>query len=327
MLPAANRGVGQNICAPDVCLTPPPPPKPIPYTNIGMHSMAVNFSPNIYICALNALHIQSIIPTTLGDQPGIFGPGPMRVGQFQVGNPIVMVNMIPGVNLTCPATGNAMNAAGASIVPDVVNVFYTLEGAPVDHTLSASQILELRSALEDAPAPRGELLDGGVAHLRLPVFTADVSTLVYNEIARLEAEGMRALILDLRGCPGGDLAGALRLAEDFLPAGTPLARIVDADGDEVLHRSRREYPYTMPLTLLVDRGTASAAELFAGCLQATGRASLAGEPTHGKASAQQVVTDPGGAPAHATVARWTLPDGTDIAGRGLLPDLEAPAAP
>src|SRR5262249_23331515 len=139
MLRAANRGEGENICAPDVCRTPPPNPPgiPRPYRNKGAHSQAENFSPNVFVCSMNALHIMSKIPSTTGDEPGILGPGPMREGAFQVGNPIVRVNMIPGVNMTCPATGNKANAKGAALVPDTVNVFYTYAASPPDRPLRA----------------------------------------------------------------------------------------------------------------------------------------------------------------------------------------------
>src|ERR1700733_14288745 len=130
MLPAAHRGVGENLCFPDVCKTPPPPVigHPQPYVNVAAPALGVPFSPTVFICMVNALHVMSKVPVTTGDEPGIFGPGPKRVGAFVAGNPIVSVDMLPAVNLTCPATGNGANAAGAALVPDAVNVFYTHAG-------------------------------------------------------------------------------------------------------------------------------------------------------------------------------------------------------
>src|SRR5262249_34980436 len=149
------------------------------------------------------------------------------------------------VNLTCPATGNAENAAGAALVPSVVNVFYTYAVEPVSRPLRAEEAVALRASLGEAAPPRGAMLEEGIGHVGISVFAADVSTRVYNEIQRLTALGMRALILDLRGCAGGDLDACLRLAEDFLPKGAILARTLDSDGDEVIHRGRRERPYAM----------------------------------------------------------------------------------
>src|SRR5262245_20696679 len=123
---ACNRGAGANVCAPDVCKTPPPPVvgHPEPYTNYGWNCTAVPFSPTVFICMLNALHVRSVMPKTTGDEKGIFGPGPMRRGAFTAGVPGVFVDGIPAVSLTCPATGNQANAAGAALIPSAVNVYY-----------------------------------------------------------------------------------------------------------------------------------------------------------------------------------------------------------
>jgi carboxyl-terminal processing protease len=326
MLPAANRGAGANLCAPDVCTTAGG--APAPFVNDAAHAMAVPFSPVVFVSMMNALNLLSEIPLTTGDEPGVLGPGPMLAGAFVTGNPVVNVDGVPAVNLTCVATGNAGNAVGAALVPDVVNVFYChagLAGGRGDgRALDADDVEAIQASLDEAPPPRGTMLEDGVALLRIAAFTADLSTRVYNELRRLEAGiegGVRALILDLRGNPGGDLDACLRLAEDFLPAGAEILTMVDADGDALVYRSHRDRPYRMPLGVLVDRGTASAAELFAGCLKAHGRAVIAGERTHGKGSAQTILAgrDAPGA-AYATVATFLLPDGERVEGRGVLPN-------
>lgn len=329
MLPAGNRGAGANICAPDVCITAAR--VPVPFVNMGPHATAVGFSTTTFVCMLPALHIGSTIPKTTGDEAGVLGPGPSRIGVFLVGNPTVAIDMIPAVNLTCPAMGNAGNARGAALIPSVVNVFYNHAAPPLaPGALDAADLQALHRALADAPAPEGRMLGEGVGYLRLAVFSAPVSTLVYNVVQRLAEQGMRALVLDLRGNPGGDLAACLRLAADFLPEGAPIARVVDADGDEQLHRSRRDGPHRMPLALLVDGRTASAAELFAGCLQTHGRALLVGAGTFGKGSAQRLINaDDGASVVYRSVAECRLPGGERIDGAGLRPEVAVcePGAP
>ena len=139
------------------------------------------------------------------------------------------------------------------------------------------------------------------------------------------ARGCSALVLDLRGCPGGDLDACLA-PRRRLPRARERAR------HDARRRRRRDRPpraraaspHRFPLFLLVDRGTASAAELFAGCLQAHGRAVVVGERTYGKGTAQRLVPGAGAPGArYATVATFTLPDGAPIEGRGVLPDIEA----
>jgi carboxyl-terminal processing protease len=310
-----------NVCFPDVCATPPAG-APVPYVNLGMNATAVPFAVKTFFSCVNALNQGSQVPMTLGDQAGAMSPF-MGPGQVTLGNPKVFVEALPGTNLTCPAAGNNMIAPmGAVLVPSVTNVFFTLAGPAQEAEVSAEALAELSRALGAAPGEEAHaLLPGGTAYLRIPIFSPGTPARVYDTLRRLGAEGVRALILDLRHCPGGDLLSAIELAGDFLDEGALIATITDAEGDETVHRARRERLYAFPLALLVDGRTASAAEVFAGCLKAHGRAVIVGRRTYGKGSAQQVV--PGfAAPGawYATVASITLPDGAPIEGRGVDPD-------
>lgn len=218
MLPASNRGVGMNFGAPDVCLTPPG--VPIPYPNFALHCQAVPFSPLVRVNMVNALNMASKIPTTFGDNAGVLHPVFMQFGAFTMGNPIVFVERIPAINLLCPTTGNAMNnPVGAVVVPGSPNVFYTLAGlgggseeAAPDDLAALAAVSSGRSA---TPAASASMLDGGVGRLVIRVFSADIATRVWNAVRGLEREGLRALVIDLRGCPGGEMDAWLRLADDF----------------------------------------------------------------------------------------------------------------
>jgi carboxyl-terminal processing protease len=173
-------------------------------------------------------------------------------------------------------------------------------GTPADEPLTAS------------------LRDDGVGVLGLRRFSFGLSSLVAQAMARLERRGMQALVIDLRDNPGGDAREALRLADDFLPQGAPLAVRVEGDGERELLLARGASCYPLPVTLLVNHGTASAAELFAGALQANGRATLVGERTYGKGVAHTL--DARGASAGWRQAgEYLLPDGRPISGVGLCP--------
>jgi carboxyl-terminal processing protease len=235
--------------------------------------------------------------------PVIMGPA-----EYTTGVSSVLINGLPAISLTNMSTGNNMNDDLASaLVPSVTNVF-------------------MMDAAGAGPLPRdgsavsSELLARGVGLVRIARFSGDVPARVHTAVRRLEAEGMQVLVLDLRQNPGGELAAALELAGDFLDPGSEIARVTDDDGDETLWRARAEDPYRFPLVVLVDRGTASAAELFAGALQAHGRARLAGEPTYGKGEGAALVPVPGGS-LRARRASFALPGGIAVHGRGLSPDL------
>ncbi len=332
MLTASNRGAGMNIGFPDVCNTPVGPAVvPIPYPNMALNAQAVPFSPIVRLSMVNALNLGSKIPVTFGDDPGVAHPTVKGTGQYTMGNPVVYVDNLPAINLLCPTTGNNMNdGVGAVVVPSATNVFYTLAGPPAGAPLDAASIAALGEALTHPLRGPGELVAGAegaaaaVGVLGVRVFSFDLPTLVHNEIERLSAAGMCALVLDLRGCPGGDLDACVRLAGDWLDRGQEIVRVLDDDGDELVYRARQDMPRALPLALLVDRGTASAAEVFAACLQAHGRAVVVGEATWGKGTAQRVISTEGGA-FHATVGRCARPGGAPIDGAGVVPDIPASA--
>jgi carboxyl-terminal processing protease len=311
-----------NLCFPDVCLTPPLE-VPVPYPNMAMNATTVPFAIKTFFSCVPALNMGSICPLTLGDQAGCESPF-MGPGMVTMGNPTVFVEALPGTNLLCPAAGNDMIAPlGAVVVPSVTNVFFTRAGAASEGSVGLEAIHALAGARGPAQPVEAALADG-VVYSAIPLFAVGLASRIHDLVRRLDA---RALILDLRGCPGGDLAAAVELASDFLEEGAVVATVVDADGDETVYRSRNEHPRTLPLALLVDPRTASAAEVFAGALQAHRRAVVVGQRTYGKGTAQQLlpgVAAPGA--RYATVASVRLPDGEPIEGRGVRPDVEIDAA-
>lgn len=326
MLPASNSGVGMNIGFPDVCLTPAGPAVvPVPYPNLAMNATAVPFAVNVLVSGVPALNMVSEMPITMGDQPGFESPF-MGPGRYTMGNPTVMINALPAINLLCPTTGNdCINALGAVMVPSVTNVFYSHAGAPRPGPVSAAALTQLSDALQ-ASTPLELLSPEGLALIRIPVLSAGVPARVYSALSRWGQDRIAALILDLRGCPGGELVAALEVAGDFLPEGAVIATTIDEDGDETIHRARQTRPWSVPLVVLVDARTASAAELLAGALQAHGRAVVAGERTHGKGTVQGVIAAPDRPGAlYATVATWTLANGASVDDRGIRPDIEIPS--
>lgn len=323
MLPASNRGAGMNVGFPDVCATPPVG-APVPYPNMAMNATAVPFPVKVLFSFVNALNMGSMMPATLGDQAGTMSPF-MGPGRFTTGNPKIFLEGLPGINLTCPATGNNMIAGACMVaVPSVTNVFFTHAATLTPGRVDAAALSALASALVPSPDEAIDaLLPGAVAYARIPVFSTGISSRIYEVVRRSSAQGPAALILDLRGCAGGDLMAAIALAGDFLAEGTAIASVVDTEGDETAYRSQQERPYTFPLVLLVDRRTASAAEVFAGCMKVHGRALVVGERTWGKGSVQRLlpgIAEPGA--FYATVATVRLPDGEPLDGRGVDPDVE-----
>ena len=291
MLPASNRGAGSSLGFPDVCMTPAGPAVvPVPYPNIAMNAQATAFSPVVKVSGVNALNQSSQIPMTSGDEAGTAHPVIKGPSTYTMGNPIVHIDRLPAINLTCPTTGNNMNnALGAVVVPSATNVLYCRrEGA------SPHQMLE------------EEWLPEGVLHLVVSQITASTAPAICGLLARRDPA---AIVLDLRDNPGGPLDAAIALSRLFLPAGAVIAYVHEGDGDRTTVRSDEKPPCVLPLAVLVDRGTASAAELVAASLQDHDRALLVGTRTYGKRTGHRVVFDPSGAAAHAPAIRWERASG------------------
>jgi len=336
MMPAANKGVGTSTGFPDVCTTPVGPvPTPIPYPNLAMNAQAIPFTPTIKICMVNALNMGAKPTMTSGMEGGVAHPLLKGPGGYTMGNPTIHLEKMPAIHLLCPTNGNSFNnPVGAVLVPSVVNVLFTRREADAEYLGAGAREMsmeDLSALCERVDAERargpvaGEMIGAGIARIAVRFFSFDLSTRLYNEIVRLQAEGMKKLVLDLRGNPGGETRAALLVADDFLERGAVLCRVRDSDGDELPSRARRGDPYTFSLAVLIDRETASASELLAGSLQWNGRAPVFGEASYGKASAQVVSAPADGQGAlYATASEYLLPDGTPIHGRGVVPDVCVP---
>lgn len=311
MMPASHNMSGGTINCPDPCLAT--------WVNFTNHPEAATFSPNIFYLAGNALFMASVMPISHGDEPDtpVFVPtiGPAF---FPMGIPNILVNGIPAIALMSPCISNACNASsGAVMIPSAVNTFlmYRSDEARDD-------VRELASALAASPVTACDLLEDGVGVVRIGTFTSATPATLHGAIAALTKRGMRSLLIDLRGSPGGEVMGAIECAGDFLAPGALVCTLRDEDGDDVDHRARAGAHFTMPVTIFVDEETASAAELFAGALQAHGRAVIAGKSTCGKGSIQTIASHAeSGALERTSVATCVLPNGASIEGRGLVPDV------
>ena len=170
---------------------------------------------------------------------------------------------------------------------------------------------------------RSEPLPGRYGYVRITQFNDATPGDLGLQLSELQADApLAGLVLDLRGNPGGVLESAVRVADDFLASGVIVraeGRTADArfemratDGD-LLQRA--------PLVVLIDRGSASGAEIVAGALRDHGRATLMGERTFGKGSVQTVMPLRDGQALKLTTSRYFTPSGASIHDRGIEPDV------
>ena len=143
-----------------------------------------------------------------------------------------------------------------------------------------------------------------------------------NQLASLPESELKGVILDLRNNPGGYLEMATYIAGEFLPAGKNVVTQQYGDGSKLESAvDRNGRLLKVKLVVLVNQGSASAAEILAGALQDYKRAKVVGETSFGKGSVQQPEDFPDGSGVHITVAKWLRPSGEWIDKVGVTPDV------
>lgn len=176
----------------------------------------------------------------------------------------------------------------------------------------------------DARSVTWRLLAGGVGYLAIQMFNARTPLEVARGLTALRASGARALVLDLRDNPGGVVAAAVQVARYLLPGGV-LAYVLPRSGPRQALAVPAPRPLGLPLAVLIDGQTASAAEMLAGAVQDDHAGVLVGEPTYGKGVVQRVYPLAGGAALKLTIARYLTPNGRALPAGGLIPDVRVPA--
>ena len=170
-----------------------------------------------------------------------------------------------------------------------------------------------------------ELLPGNIAHITITHFTLRTGEELDTILTEALSDGVAGIVLDLRGNPGGLLNGAVDVADQFLDDGIIL---YEANGEGEVIKEFKASPgglaTDLPLTVLVNGGSASSSEVLAGALQDHRRAPLIGTTTFGKGSVQAIRELSGGSALYVTAASWLTPNGHQIEGQGLTPDFEVP---
>ncbi len=186
-------------------------------------------------------------------------------------------------------------------------------------------MMQLRRERIRVASVRSEMLNSGHAYMRISTFQTDTARDFRRQLQRLQQRAdapLPGLLIDLRSNPGGLVNAAVEVADLFIEAGVLVSirgRLADT------HLSFDATPGDAldgaPVVVLVDRGTASAAEILAAALQDSGRGRVAGLPTFGKGSVQSVLPLDNGHAIKLTTARYYTPNGRAIDEGGLKPDL------
>ncbi|HET9122681.1 MAG TPA: S41 family peptidase [Acidiferrobacteraceae bacterium] len=188
---------------------------------------------------------------------------------------------------------------------------------PLSFTLTRSVI--------HVPSVRGRMLAAGFGYLRISQFQSNTPANIRHQFADLVRENhgpLQGLVLDLRNNPGGVLTAAVSVADDFLQHGVIVStKGRTPDANHAFRATPGDLLHGAPMIVLVNGGSASAAEIVSGALQDHHRALVVGTQTFGKGSVQTILPMPNGGALRLTTAQYYTPDGKSIQDVGITPNI------
>ena len=184
---------------------------------------------------------------------------------------------------------------------------------------NTTKVFELKREVIELKYVKSKMLDNEIGYLRLTQFGDNVYDDMKKSLENLQAKGMKALVLDLRSNPGGELSQSIKIASMFIDKGRIVSTKQKAAKEKIYQREGK-YFGDFPLVVLINGGSASASEIVSGALKDHKRAVLVGEKTFGKGSVQTLLPLPDGDGIKITIAKYYTPSGETIDGTGIEPD-------
>ena len=212
---------------------------------------------------------------------------------------------------------------------EAVNLMRGPVGTPIEITvrrkgLKKAKIFQITREIIEIKSVVSKLIDQEIGYLRLRAFNENSGNQLKKEISKLEKnKKLVGYILDLRNNPGGLLSQAIKISDYFLDDG----EIVSTRGRKS-KENRKFFAHSgdkingKPLIVLINNGSASAAEIVAGALQDQKRAILLGETTYGKGSVQSIIPLKNKGAIRLTISKYYLPSGKSISEIGVTPDIK-----
>ena len=247
-----------------------------------------------------------------------FDGSPAALAGIRSGDVIVTIDGIPvNTNTLSDTIGRMRGEEGTSVK---IGVMREGNAEPLLYTLKRSKV-ELHSV-------RAEMLEPGYGYVRISQFsetTGDDLTAALKDLRKRNGAPLKGLVLDMRDNPGGVLEAAVSVADAFLESGvivtakgrTPDSKFeMDATPGDALNGA--------PIVVLVNGGSASAAEIVAGALKDHHRAKLMGRTTFGKGSVQTIIPLSDDRAVKLTTSLYYTPSGESINHKGIAPDIELP---
>jgi len=244
-----------------------------------------------------------------------FDPSPAKSAGILPGDIIEKVNGIA-------VTGKELEKA-VTMMKGKVNETVKLTLARKD---KGSFDVNVKRAKIDLITVKGEMLDANIGLIQLSMFDENTSKNFSKKLTELKTKGMKSLIIDLRGNPGGLLDQCVELTSNFVPEGKVIVSTIDKNKKEKEYKSTGGLAIGMPLTVLTDEGSASASEIFAGAIRDYKVGTLVGEKTFGKGVVQTMLYRSAdgfddGTALKVTISKYYTPNGENIHHIGIKPEV------
>jgi len=273
------------------------------------------FSPPDYKAFLNQSnpHLSGVGVDVLPDPRGlriadVFPGSPAARAGLTRGDVIVRVGSVPLANRSADFASNLIKGkAGTRVILTV------LRG-------DKSRTVTITRANLVVPVASGHVVDVNghkIGYVKLTSFTDGAGAELRAQVKKVLAQGAEGLILDLRGNGGGLLDEAVNVASIFIPDGTIVSTAGRSQPRQVYTAKGGAISTKIPVVVLVDRGTASAAEIVTGALKDRGRAKVVGTHTYGKGVFQEIQQLSNGGALDMTVGEYFTPSGRNLGGGGV----------
>jgi len=203
--------------------------------------------------------------------------------------------------------------------PVTLNIYREGEESSFDVTL-VRDIIKI-------PTLETKIIQDKIFVISIYTFTNQTPSLLRNALSEMKRLKLKKLIIDVRGNPGGFLDASIDMSSHFVPSGKIVVSEIFKDKSrEVVYRSKgyHSLDFGVKIAVLVDKGSASASEIFAGALQYYDVATIIGTETYGKGSVQELVPLTKDTSLKITIAKWVLPSGESLSEKGLVPDVLVP---
>ncbi|MGG0657426.1 S41 family peptidase [Rummeliibacillus pycnus] len=186
----------------------------------------------------------------------------------------------------------------------------------------AGKLITMKLTRDDIPVETvyATMEKDKIAHIQITSFSDNTYKELLSALDEMEAKGMKGLVLDVRQNPGGLVESVEDIASLFVKTGEPVVQFEDRNGKKQVFNAKSGRKVKVPVTVLIDGGSASASEILAGALSESANVKLVGEKSFGKGTMQTAENLPDGSNLKFTIAKWLTPDGNWIHEKGIQPD-------